>query len=649
MPRCAVSAHGEHANDAFRALPAPDREHVIRVLSSRDAPAFVDRAGYRFAAVRLEPLSCILLAGVPLEPARDERIRHLPSILNFSRGLLPNAANLHRLVESLLAADASLFEYCSLFGSKSGNAFVPLHVEPPCIPNSALRGWPLEFAVSRRRASLIAQSGTGREALAIPFIVSSLEQYVIVAQLRREISAADRCFLQAVSCVVDRVPDARSSFAQDGNLPAPMPKLRVAYVGTGPIDSRCASLFAAWEWPVTRTSYPSLANPDVRNTDLAIVDGAARGQPAPVLRLLRLALPRAMVVYLGAPVEEVTALADEVLIPEASALTAGRTFKRLARELREARFRDCDAAMAREAAVWRSLNSAAELTRRLAAILTDTVADWACVHVIDDDGKPYVAESPGETAPVLPDIPDFFLAEYPLFKPQLDEKFYAAISNDADAQERLAGLGATSGCAVPITADGALIGCVIALSLREVYDSEHFERISRAASAAGNAYVEMRTARRRTLLPDIGRVVCSAYQADAYSGPRSGAQASVSVAASAITIQLSGPGDLRLNGRLETHNGILYYDGTLIAEPLVINSCGMLPVLPVGGSERRVALARGSIVLLYPLALSGAVREQDVAALLRRSVRDEQWSVKDLLVNTLGANAVFAVISAAAV
>lgn len=285
-----------------------------------------------------------------------------------------------------------------------------------------------------------------------------------------------------------------------------------------------------------------------------------------------------------------------------------------------------------DVASWPFIRSAGELTRHLAASLTEHVADWACVHIVDDDGTPYVWESPERESVVLPQLPDFFLAGYSIFKPHADDEFYGKISKDPEARDRLEALGAISGAALPIVAHGALIGCAIALSLRHVYDADDFQHISSLVAGAGRAFEQMKRA--------------ATYQAETYSGLDSDARVAISVTPAAIEIELSGPGETHLSGYVEIQRGILHFEADAIAEPLMVNRQGAVPVLPLRAHERSVTLAPGSIVLLYPSSLAAAVRETGVAATLQQLALKEQWSVKEMLAQKLGSGCVFAAITA---
>ncbi|MFN2449030.1 MAG: hypothetical protein ABR508_04445, partial [Candidatus Baltobacteraceae bacterium] len=175
-------------NVAFTAAAGANRARLIQWgRTPAGAAPFFDAGQFRYIAAPL-PLKggrAVLLAGVPLERAPDPRMRALPGLFRFSGTLGPNASNLHRFIDRLVAADPALFRNAWLLASHGGRPFVPLHdVRGDDADSRSWLRWPFERLFDKRRAALIGDESAGAQALAVPFFVPPGERYVVLAPLR---------------------------------------------------------------------------------------------------------------------------------------------------------------------------------------------------------------------------------------------------------------------------------------------------------------------------------------------------------------------------------------------------------------------------------------------------------------------------------
>ncbi len=627
-----------YENPPFLAAARDNRTRLLewaRLAATREpAPPYCDSGDFRFTAtpVALQPGQGILLTGTPLERAPDPRMHALPGLLRFTGTLAPNAANLHRFMERLVGADPALFGGAVLFASRGGGAFLPLHtISGDGADERTWMRWPCERLFVKRRAAVITNPVTGTQALAIPFLVPPQERYVVLAPLRTEhLSRSDSDFLAAVQCIAGAVPlnapahaglDARDRVDVSGSAA----DLRVLYFGRSDFAERLAAIVEPWSWRFERaTTFTGALEMLDRRFDLAVFDGGAVGYRMTSLHALRRYAPDIALLYIGPATDESELLADACIPADIADVEVVRILKRIARELPPRRWQQLQSAIDDAAPVVLASRTLLELAERVAATAIEVLCDYACVHILDDEGTVFASELPPRPQRILADLPDSFLSGYAIVTSRIDDAFFAGISSDPHTREQLEALAPLSGALLPIAHEGRLVGSIVALATQRTFDEPQAGAFSKLAALASRGFAALQT-QEGPVRGSWTRLTCGSYDIEAFSAAGStGITASLTPGGNAVAIDLRGPDHQRFTGTLDAREGVLRFNSANVPHPFHVRADGPPRSLHVAGGEQRMPLPSRSITIIFAQSLSERIERPDIAPMITRALADDR-------------------------
>lgn len=656
-PRCFWTPARTFENEAFRTLET-DRTPVIGAARSvfageRQARAY-ERGGYVWALTRIvhDDVAGVLINGLAGTAFHDERLAALPSILQFHAGRMPNAANLHRLMELVVRADGKLFSAALLLASEKG-PFLVLHDCGPATQGMrSWTRWPLERLFAKRRAATITNPVTNEKALAIPFHVPPAERYVLIFVLRaEELSKNDRDFLSVLQCVAAVVPQSafewRTRVYDRIEAPVVPSAPRLFYYGHPKLRERIEKMIARRGWRLeSSSSYKEAMSAMRSDLQMVLIDGAAlSGRPPTMLRWLRRTAPNTPVLYFGEILDDETEiLVDGYVDPESSDAELFGAIKSIVRELPRRRRDHLEALVGRLSPVLLSATSYGQLATMTARCLVPHFAEWAVVHLFDASGELYRAEFPQRAEPVMREVPLTFLSGYAIMKTRVDEQFFADLCEEQSVYDALQALHPRSGAAIPLVHGGTLIGSLVVLTIKRDLEESDFQGLALFAEAASEAFMSLQL--RADQAADSNdawtRVSMGLYHVDVYRphADRSLTFRVTPLDGRCIRIEATRAGGGHLLATLDVKGHRLAYETWRFPSPFYVPATGPVSLTEQDVSEHStgtITLDQPAIALIYDLALTQAIDTATLVEIFQSGLRDGQTNPASLL-GDIGSN-----------
>jgi hypothetical protein len=654
-PRCFWAPAGVVENPAFEAQ-AEARGVVAaaaRAVFAGEPPQSVQAGAFSWTFTRIvhEGFAGVFVCGTPSPVTQDRRLRALPEILRFHSGRLPNVANLHRLMDLVIAADPHLFADALLFSSQNGKPFVLLHNAGQTV--RGLRSWarwPLERLFSKRSSALISNPLTLQRGLAIPFLTPPAERYVVVFALRpADLSQSDRDFLgvlESVTAVVRQPALARRVSTYDRIETAPVPLApRLLYYGRPELETRIHGLLEGHAWELTGTrNFREMLAMIASPFDVVVIDSVALSDPVTMLRWLRHAAPNIPVVYFDAGSDaEIEILVDERVPIAASDEEYFTAIKNVVRQLPQRRRDYLDTIVRRAAGRLSAATSYNELARAITRCLVTYFGDWGCVHLFDLEGELYHAELPARDEPLLSHVPMTFLNGYAVMKTRVDEEFFAEVCEEREAQIALASTQPRSGAALPLACGGRLVGSMIVLSTARDLDEADFEALARFAENASHAFaaLQVRLQRKSGAGDAWTRVSVAGYDVDVYQPPNAGASTfrATLLSAKTIGIEVQNENGGSLSATLDINAQALAFEATHFPPPAYVGASGPVALLQTDVRDRAqgsISLAESSVTLVYDAEFARSAESARVVEILQHGLRDGEENPAALLAAVSG-------------
>jgi hypothetical protein len=643
-PRCFWTPARVFENEPFRTAEI-DRALIADAAHSAFSgelhTGHVDTGGFRWVFTRLihEELAGVFIIGARPAVYRDERLAALPLILQFNSGRLPNAVNLHRLMDLVLKADPKLFSKALLFASAHGQPFVLLHDSGES--SRSMRSWsrwPLERLFTKRRAAIITNPVTNERGLAIPFHVPPLERYVVIFQLiPADYAQNDRDFLTVLECIAPVVPQAPTAWrtgVYDRIDASALPSSpRLFFYGDAELRGRIKGLVDSrgWEFAAPRT-YSEVLSLLKSGLQIMLIDEAAIPGGPTVLRWLRHAAANVPILYFAESCDEETqVLVDACVSPKASNDEIFVAIKALVRELPQRRRDSVEALVSGMNRSLSAVTSYQHLATTAAEALVSNFAEWAAVHLFDSAGELYHAELPARDEPILRQVPMTFLNGYAVMKTCVDELFYAQLCEDPAACEALATLNPRSGAAIPLIHNGTLVGSIVALSITRDFDEADFEGLAMFAEAASNAFASLQSRRHRheKFNDTWTRVSVEPYHVDVYR-PRGQANVTFRVSPlerGCIRIEAENAQGGRLTAVLNADSQELVYEAVRFPPPFHVAGSGPVALTESDAPEyaaATVVLEQPSVTLIHDVALTRSIDTASIVEILRTGLRERE-------------------------
>jgi|GEM_PF-4338913 len=663
-PRCFWTPERAFENDAFRA----ERRGHGNVLSSAasifagEAAEYVDAGAYRWTFTRIvhKELTGVLVSGVPTSGMQHRRLAALPNILEFSAGRIPNAANLHRLMELVLQSDPLLFTQALLFASEGDQPFLLLHdMGTASDDGRSWTRWPLERLFGKRRAALITNVITGRRGFAIPFTVAPCERYVVVVVLADvQLSSSDRDFLKVLECVPALAPKAmpQRRVGQYDHVEAELVPVtpRLSYFGGKKMRARLENLVSrrGWEVSIFEGNRLDVFSPRRSPYEILLIDGAAMIDALAVLRSFRRNAPTVPILYFGAnPDPETEVLVDACISNYASDNEVFAAIKNLVRELPARRREQLEVAVSRLTAGLSTASSYEQLARAITHGIVALFGEWAVVHLFDASGDVHHAEFPMNDSPLMPEVPMTFISGYAVMKTRVDEDFFAEVCGDSETREALARLQPRSGAAIPLSNNGEIIGTFVVLSTERDLDLPDFEALSQYAQNASQALAALLERRKQAELHEEAwtHVSVGPYDLHVFHSLEGKARfLAAPLDRWSVRIEADNGRGGTFNATLNVKSHTLAFEAVRFAEPLQVAASGPVAVAAPAikeRTERTISLRTPSVTLISD---NGHARGADVAAtveILQRGLREGARNPALHLAEAAGARGAFIAIT----
>jgi hypothetical protein len=663
-PRCFWTPARVIQNDAFKGAHV-DRDVIAataRTVYSGDVARRLDTGGYRFSFTRIvhDDISGVFVCGVAPSGYHDRRLTLLPEILQFSSGRMPNAANLHSLMELVLEADCELFSRALLFSSDQRRSFVLRH--DVGVASSSLRSWarwPLERLFSMGRGSTITNPVTGEKALAIPFQAAPAERYVLIFVLRTsDPSQSDRDFLSVLESVGNASPPVR--FGDGAGLydrvdAASTPSApRLFYYGRSKLRTRIAQVIERRGWELLDAgSYTDMLSALGSDFQVLLIDGSAAANGPTILRSLRHISASTPIVYFSNECDEETEfLADTCVSLDAPNDEMFSAIKSIVRELPKRRRDYLRALVEGMKPVLLSATSLQQLAAVISRSVVPQFADWCAVHLFDPSGELFRAEFPESAEPVLHQVPLTFLSGYAVMKRRVDEAFLAEICEDPAQRGRLSALQARSGAAIPLSDGGTLVGSLVALSIRRDLDEADFEGLALFADAASAAFGSLRVhAQSLGAANDAWtRVNAALYNIDVYR-PYAGRDVAFRIGPADgrnVRIHAASARGGHLTATLDVTAHRLLFDATHFPPPFHVRGAGPVSVTTTDVHEHtagEITLEEHSVALIFDLEFTRAIDTATIVDVVQRGLREGQSNPASSLAALSGERFAFVAIS----
>ncbi len=650
-PRCFWTPPHVFTNEAFDRADV-DREAILsraqRAFSNEEDAKALQLGPFRFVFTRIvhNDVRGVLVMGIPVSGYYDARLAALPEILQFNSGRMPNAVNLHRLMELVMRTDRDLFSDALLFASERGEPFLLLH--DLGVSRQAPRlwvRWPLERLFNKRRAAVITNPVTGEKGLAIPFQVAPAERYVIIFTLRTaELDKADRDLLSVLECIAAVVPQTtsewRSNVRNRIDAPAVPCAPRLFYYGNPKLRARIEHLISRHGWELDSAvnhteTIASLAS----ESQMILIDGSAMPPGPRMLRALRNAAASAPILYFAENCDEETQiLVDARVSPTASDDQIFAALKSIVRELPQRRRDYLEALVGRLTPVLLSATSFRQLASVIAQCLVPHFADWAAVHLFDSTGELYRAEFPDSDEPIMQQVPMTFINGYAVMKSRVDQEFFAELCDEPLVWEALAALQARSGAAIPLLHSGTLVGSIVALSTERDLDEADFEGLASFAEAASDAFASLQTRALRIGTFDAAwtRISVGLYHVDIYR-PQRARDISVRVSpleGCRLRFELIKADQGRLSATLDAKRHRLAYETVHFPVPFHVPAKGPVTLAQRDVPESStgvIVLEEPSLTLVHDAALTRAIDPATIVKLFRRALQEGQSNPASLL------------------
>lgn len=536
-PRCFWTPNARYANAAF------ERVFAANFTPPRNVD-YADIGGYRctFTPLQVGDETGVFIDAVPFaESECDSRLLQLPEIVRLATKTDSSITDIRRFIEYLIDLRPALFSGAKLFVSRRGHRFVL--VRETGTPDGTSRTWarwPLHRLFVNRRACVIRSPAGNLQALAVPFDVAPAQRYVVIATLRcsPELTAAERVFMGCLEGLLLPLKPPQEPvrvFALDSIRTEPLASAPTFlwYGSSGALRDRMQEILLqrGWDLRCVSTLAEVLQAVERGAVDIVMLDGSIAGDPARILRALRLVAGQLDVPLLffdrRQPTPEIEALIEQYLPPDAGKDRILRAIKEVIRLVPERRAEALRGAAAGFSGALQNVADCTELARLLAVGATELAGDFASVTLIDNAGNMYAAESPSRQEPLLDRIPLTLLSGYAVMRSRIDSEFFREVTDDPAAQQRLESFGALSGATIPIADGGRIVGSLVVLSsTRRMYEPE-CEALLQLADIGARAFSEVQTRMLRsqavandTYEPLWEQLSSGECELNAYRGPR---------------------------------------------------------------------------------------------------------------------------------
>jgi GAF domain-containing protein len=468
-----------------------------------------------------------------VEPSElDPLFASLPQLLSCAFGAKPALERARFFARKLPEVAPSLFSQSLVLFSRGGEHFVPVWRDDGATAKP--RGWPrwpLERLFKSLHPCLITRPRDSVQALALPFTAAAGERYVVIAPMSAtELSTAQKAFLEILQSVPTGSGSALASpqhrSGMDNILVDEAPDAPTLLVlGSGKELAFLAAFAAERGWSVefVPTFGHVLERLTHRSVDALALDSRLLHSPiANLCTLRRLLYPLDLgVLYLdrSEASNEVAALVDECITPDAPKNEVVRAFKRLTSAIPARRARAIAARITAHEAVLASCVTYDELCKEIARGALSAGMEFAAVSLIDSEGALYRAEFPERDVPLVSSMPANFLSGYAIIRSAIDAEFFREAFDDAESIEAISRARPLSAASIPIIQSGRVAGTLLALTFSYRFSGDHAAGLMQLCDAAGRVLARLPPERRAPPPTDIDDFRSSVMKRSADSAP----------------------------------------------------------------------------------------------------------------------------------
>ncbi|MBV9271832.1 MAG: GAF domain-containing protein [Candidatus Eremiobacteraeota bacterium] len=409
-------------------------------------------------------------------------VDYLPRLLHYIQSAVRDRARVQDCIEALCAVPGGLFRSCAVLQSRPLEPFVVVgRFGAADRDDRAWIRWPLQRLFVMRRAAVLEHPILAVRALALPLLHQGVRT-VLILQLEHAPQSQDEQLLLAVLSAMSLDSEALAADIQTIGTP------EFLWLGTDAVarDS-IERIVRTRAWRIR--SYSRLAEviEEARKCAVPVicVDRTVT-DPTQIVRTLRSVCgSRVTIVTVGPvviPAPELRVLVDQSIASELSEKRSLDLLKAALQRSMAARVRETDAKVQNAKALIEDASGIDQLASEAARATARFVDGWANVQLVDSSGFVSLGEYPAISPPVATILPNFFLETRPLLSTKVDDEFFAFVTSDDRARDRLRALNLKSGACIPLVDGERILGTLLTGSMQSALERNELEALLQIAA-----------------------------------------------------------------------------------------------------------------------------------------------------------------------